>query len=70
MYPTPAHGFDQTDPRPRDNLGRFLPHDGTTFEPLDDPFADEPSVDDEDDYDAEDADEGEDYGDDADTWDE
>lgn len=69
MYPTNNQSYDQADPRPRDNLGRFLPHDGNTFEPLEDPYNDEPSVDDEDEYGNDDAEEGDDYGD-GDDWDE
>jgi hypothetical protein len=77
MSTYPHQGFDQPDPRPRDNLGRFLPHDGDTFQPYDGPD-DEPSVDDEDEYGFDGADAGEDSedydagddGDDGDDWNE
>ncbi len=63
----PTQPFGQPDPRPRDNLGRFLPHDGDTFEPHHNPD-DDPSMDaDEDEYGFDDDDDGEDY-DDGDEW--
>ena len=47
------------DPRPRDYLGRFLPHDPDSFEPFDDEPEDEFEDDEEEDDDDDDWDDAE-----------
>ena len=50
-YPARRNADIDEDPRPRDQFGRFLPHDSETFEVVDDDDDDDDLDDDEDDED-------------------
>ncbi len=55
--------FPSHDPRPRDEFGRFLPHDGETFELLDDDLDLDDRFDDDEDEDEDEDEEDDDLDD-------
>jgi len=48
-YPARRNADIDEDPRPRDQFGRFLPHDSETFEVVDDDDLDDDEDDEDDD---------------------